>query len=80
MSSPLPRFEIGAPMNVSHFIGELRKELVRIDEVILAMERLAGAQPRIGGRPPALHSVHRRRQAVESGQIQKAFHAGNGQV
>ena len=80
MSSPLPRFEIGAPMNVSHFIGELRKELVRIDEVILAMERLAGVQPRRRGRPPGLDSVRRRRQGVESGQIQKAFHAGNGQV
>ena len=80
MSSPLPRFEIGAPMNVSHFIGELRKELVRIDEVILAMERLAGVQPRRRGRPPGVHSVRRRTQGVECGQIQTVFHAGDGQV
>jgi hypothetical protein len=67
-------------MNVSRFIAELRKELVRIDEVILAIERFAEIQPRRRGRPPGLHSVRRRRQGIESGQIQKAIHVGNGQV
>ena len=78
MGSPLPQFEIGAPMNVSRFIAELRKELVRIDEVILAIERLGQTQPRRRGRPPGSHSVRRRAQTVESGPIQKAIHAGNG--
>jgi hypothetical protein len=67
-------------MNVSRFIAELRKELVRIDEVILAIERLGETQPRGRGRPRRLHSVGRRGQGGESGQIQKAIHAGNGQV
>ena len=44
-------------MNVARFIAELRKELVRIDEVILAMERLAAEPPRKRGRPPALVSA-----------------------
>ena len=78
MGSPLPQFEIGAPMNVSRFIAQLRKELVRIDEVILAIERLGEVQPRKRGRPPGLHSVRRHRPAVESGQMQKAIHAGSG--
>ena len=67
-------------MNVSWFIAELRKELVRIDEVILAIERLAGTQPRKRGRPPGLQAVRRQRQAVQSGEIHKAMYGGNGQV
>jgi len=67
-------------MNVSRFIAELRKELVRIDEAILAIERLGENQHRKRGRPPGLNSVRRRRQGDESGQIQKAMHAVNGQI
>lgn len=67
-------------MNMSRFIAELRKELVRIDEVILAIERLAAEQPGKRGRPPALRLVARGVQRAESGRIPKNMHAGNGQI
>ena len=67
-------------MNVSRFIAQLRKELVRIDEVILAIERLAAAQPRRRGRPPGLHLVREGRPGVRSGPAkagaQSAIHGG----
>jgi hypothetical protein len=62
-------------MNVSQFIAELRKELVRIDEAILAIEKL-GAEHRKAGRPPGLRIVGRGAQ----GRVQKAAQAGSGQI
>jgi hypothetical protein len=67
-------------MNVSQFIAELRKELVRIDEVILAMERLAAEQPGKRGRQPGLRLVGRRAQRTESVRISKTLQAGTGQI
>ena len=75
MGSPLPQYKVGAPMNVSRFIAELRKELVRIDEVILAIERLDAPQPRRRGRPPGMHLVRRERPKARP---QSAIQAGTG--
>jgi hypothetical protein len=67
-------------MNVSRFIAELRQELMRIDEVILAIERLAAEQTRKRGRPPALRVVGRGAQRAGSGRIPKTMQVGNGQI
>ena len=67
-------------MNVSLFLAELRKELVRIDEVILAIERLESAQPRKRGRPRGMHLVREGRPKVRSAHAkagaQSAMQAG----
>jgi hypothetical protein len=39
-------------MQLSAMIGELRQELRRIDEAILALERLSAGQAKRRGRPP----------------------------
>jgi hypothetical protein len=67
-------------MNVSRFIAELRKELVRIDEVILTIERLAAEQPRKRGRPPVLRFAGRGAQRAGSGRIPKIMQVGNGPI
>ena len=67
-------------MNVSQFLAELRKELVRIDEVILAIERLASERPQRRGRPPALRLVGRGAHSPGSGRLPKTMQVGTGQI
>jgi hypothetical protein len=79
MGSPQPQLRAEAPMNVTRFIAELRKELVRIDEVILVIERLAGEQPKRRGRPPRLRLVGRRKHRARSARIPVDM-VGTGQI
>ena len=67
-------------MNVSRFIAELRKELVRIDEVILAMERLAAEPPRKRGRPPGLRWSAAGHNGPDPAEFPKSMQAGTGQI
>lgn len=67
-------------MNVSQFLAELRKELARINEVILAIERLGAAETKRRGRPPGLRLVGRRAHSAGSGRIPKTMQVETGQI
>ena len=47
-----------APMNLSKMIAELTAERNRLDEAIMALERLSVGQARRRGRPPAWLKEH----------------------